>query len=81
MPPRPLPELRTEVVDTIEVAIVELRAIAQPRDIAELRELVMDANDAESQEQLEGILAHANNLIAFCEGRRLSGVVTPRVFR
>ena len=46
-------EKKDEVVEFIEVAIVELRGVAQPRDVAELRELAMDAKDAESAEQLE----------------------------
>jgi hypothetical protein len=70
-------ELRVEVVEFIEVAIVELRGVAQPRDIAELRELAMDARDAESDDELHGILAHAKNLREFCEKRTMSRATTP----
>lgn len=65
-------EKRDEVVEFIEVAIVELRGVALPRDIAELRELAMDAKEAETIEQLDRILAQAKNLRAFCEQRKKS---------
>ena len=72
-------ELRYEVLEFIEVALVELRGEAQPQDLAALRELSMDANDAESLEQLEGILAQAKNLRRFCENRAKSLAGTPRI--
>jgi hypothetical protein len=65
-------EQRDEVVEFIEVAIVELRNFAQPRDIAELRELEMDARDATTNDQLGEILRQAQNLRAFCEQRKRS---------
>jgi hypothetical protein len=65
-------EKREEVVEFIEVALVELRGAAQPRDFAELRELAMDAKDAETPEQLDHILKQAQNLRAFCEQRKKS---------
>jgi hypothetical protein len=65
-------EFRNEVIEFIEIAIVELRAMAQPREIAELRELAMDARDADALEQLESILAQAKNLREFCEKRTRS---------
>jgi hypothetical protein len=65
-------DFRTEVTEFIEVAIVELRTMAQPREIAEMRELGMDARDAETKEQLDSILAHAKNLREFCERRTRS---------
>jgi len=67
-----VPEKRHEVIEFIEVAIVELRGVAQPRYIAELRELAMDAKDAESDAQLDEILEQARNLREFCEKRKLS---------
>jgi hypothetical protein len=65
--------LRDEVILTIEVALVELKAIAQPRDLAQLNELLADAKDAEDSEQLMRILEQAKSLRAFCEGRHDSG--------
>ncbi len=65
-------EKRDEVVEFIEVAIVELRGVALPRDIAELRELEMDAKEAETPEQLDRIHAQATNLRTFCEQRKKS---------
>ncbi len=69
-------QLRDSVVDMIEIALVELRAVAQPRDIAQLSELLLDAKDAEDDEQLQRIQAQAKSLIAFCESRRASGAGT-----
>lgn len=75
-------EKREEIVEFIEVAIVELRGVAQPRDIAELRELEMDAKEADTAEQLERILEQATNLRAFCEQRkRSSGDVRSVLFQ
>ena len=70
-------ELRAQVLEYIEVAIVELRGVAQPRDVAELRELAMDAEDAETTEQLTSIQQQAMNLRAFCERRKMSSVKSP----
>ena len=72
-------ELRAQVLEFIEVAIVELRGVAQPRDVAELRELAMDAEDAETAEQLASIQQQAENLRAFCERRKMSSVKSPTI--
>ncbi len=66
-------ELRDSVVDLIEIALVELRTVAQPRDLAQLSELLLDAKDATDDEQLRRIEEHAKSLRAFCEARRASG--------
>jgi hypothetical protein len=65
-------EKREEVAGFIEMALVELGGAAQPRDIAELRELAVDARDAETPQQLELILQQAQNLRTFCEQRKKS---------
>lgn len=72
-------EARHEVIEFIEIAKVELKGIAQPRDIAELNELMLDANDAESEEQLSAIYAQAKNLREFCERRSKSTGNMPRI--
>jgi hypothetical protein len=66
---------RADVIENIEIAIVELRDCAQPRDVAELRALVLDAKEAESEKVLEEIVVHVENLRAFCEARKKSGGV------
>ena len=66
-------DLQESVVETIEIALVELRGIAQPRDIAQLSELLLDAKDTEDVEQLERIRQQVNALRSFCEGRHESG--------
>jgi len=63
---------RAEVIEHIEVAVVELKNDAQPRDLAELRALALDAKDATTDAELDDILMHAKNLIAFCEERTKS---------
>lgn len=62
-------DLSAEVREYIEVTIVELKDIAQPKEIAQLRELAMDADEADSVEQLTSIRKQAQNLRAFCEKR------------
>jgi hypothetical protein len=68
--------LRDEVIMVIEVALAELKGIAQPRDVAQLSELLADAKDAEDAEQLTRIREQAKSLRAFCEGRHESGAGT-----
>jgi hypothetical protein len=75
-----LAQLKAEIVAYIEVALVELKATAQPRDIAEFRELAMDAEDADSVEGLNLIQAQAKNLREFCEKRARSTGHFPSVF-
>jgi hypothetical protein len=67
--------LRDEVIELIEVTLVELKNIAQPRDLAELSELLADAKNTEDAEQLTRILEQAKSLRAFCESRHDSGSV------
>jgi hypothetical protein len=61
--------LRDSVVESIEIALVELRRLAAPHEMAELSELRLDARDAESEAQLRAIEAHLEVLRAFCERR------------
>jgi hypothetical protein len=63
---------RAEVVEMIEIALVELRSIAQPHEIASLNELLFEAQDATAAEQIEAIAEQVNGLRAFCENRHRS---------
>ena len=63
---------RTDVVESIEIALVELRGVAQPHEVASLHELSLDAAEAESDEQLARIAAQVESLREFCERRNLS---------
>ena len=65
-------ERRAQVVEEIEIALVELRSIAQPHEIASLNELLFDAQDATSADQLEPIIEQVKSLRAFCENRHRS---------
>ena len=66
-------DLKSEIIEFIEIALVELRGVAQPRDFAALRELLLDARDAKDAVQLTRIREQAEALRAFCEGRHDSG--------
>jgi hypothetical protein len=72
-------DLRDEIVEDIEVALVELRAVAQPHELASLRELRLDAKDAESQDQLEKIAKQVKSLLAFCRSRAMTNQAIPAV--
>lgn len=63
---------RAEVVEEIEIALVELRSLAQPHEIASLNELLFDAQDATAPEQLEPIIEQVKSLREFCENRHRS---------
>ena len=63
---------RARVIEMIEIALVELRSIAQPHEIASMNELLFDAQDATEEEQLVAIAGQVNGLRAFCEGRHRS---------
>jgi hypothetical protein len=64
---------RREISETVEILVVELRGIAQPHEIAQLRELALDAADAEAPEQLAKIATQIESLKAFCLNRAMSG--------
>jgi hypothetical protein len=61
-----------EINEVVETLVVELRGTAQPHEIAQLRELALDATDAESPEQLEQIAAQVESLRVFCLNRAKS---------
>jgi hypothetical protein len=63
---------REQITETIEITVVELRGVAQPHEIAHLRELALDAADAEDQEQLLLIARQVDSLRTFCMGRAKS---------
>ena len=52
--------------------VVELRGLAQPHEIAHLRELALDATEAETPEQLDQIARQVESLRAFCMNRAKS---------
>ena len=61
----------------IAVAIVDLRDVAQPRDLAQLRELELDAFETDSPDQLRRIAEQAENLRRFCLSRKKSAESVP----
>ncbi len=70
---------RTNIIASIEATIGELKSMALPRDLAELRELVNDAKAAASREQLQQILRQATNLREFLERRKKSTHKQPTI--
>ncbi|MGO8997066.1 MAG: hypothetical protein ACLQVI_27440 [Polyangiaceae bacterium] len=63
---------REEISETVESLVVELRGVAQPHEIAQLRELALDAAEAEAPEQLAKIAAQVESLRVFCLNRAKS---------
>jgi hypothetical protein len=63
---------RAEILESIEVAVVELKRLALPHEIAQLRELAVDAADAQTIEQLEQIAKQVESLQTFCLSRAKS---------
>ncbi len=61
-----------EINEVVETLVVELRGTAQPHEIAQLRELALDARDAETPEQLTQIAAQVESLRVFCLNRAKS---------
>jgi hypothetical protein len=64
--------IRAEINETIEVAVVELKSVALPHEIAHLRELAVDAAEAETEEQLRQIAQQVESLRTFCQNRARS---------
>ncbi len=68
---------KDELIEHIEITLVEVRGVAQPNDMAELNSLLLDAREAESEDQLDAIWRQVDNLRRFCESRRVSSIVLP----
>jgi hypothetical protein len=64
--------LREEVIEAIEIARAELRPIAQPHEIAQLGELLLDAREATDEDQLRKISDQLRSLREFSESRHKS---------
>ena len=68
-----------KLVASIESTIRALHDIAQPYEIARLRELVADVRIVENGEQLEAIEEEVSRLRRFCEQRLKSSARNPAV--
>jgi hypothetical protein len=64
---------REEIDETVATLVVELKGIAQPHEIAQFRELALDAADADAPDQLAKIAAQIESLRNFCLSRAMSG--------
>ncbi len=65
------PMKREELSEEIEIALVELKEIAQPHELSTLREMALDAREAE-ESQLPAIYEQLRSLRKFCESRKKS---------
>lgn len=63
---------KQEVMEYIEEALAELRSVAPPRDLASLRELLLDVEETTEPEDLRHIAEQAQNLRSFLEKRAKS---------
>jgi hypothetical protein len=61
-----------DITETIQVAVVELKGVALPHEIAHLHELAADAAEAETEEQLAQIAKQVDSLRTFCQSRARS---------
>jgi hypothetical protein len=61
-----------EITEGIEAVMLELREVAQPHEIAQLYDLVNDAAQAQTPEQLRQIATQVKSLRAFCLSRTKS---------
>jgi hypothetical protein len=68
---------QAEILEMIEVAIVELKGVAQPHEIAHFRELALDAKEADTPDALATIYQQVKSLRTFCENRAKSGAAYP----
>jgi hypothetical protein len=68
---------RAEIQELIEVALIELKGVIQPHEVAQLRELGLDAEDTESPDALANIVQQVASLREFCEKRAKSGAAFP----
>jgi hypothetical protein len=64
---------REAITETVATLVVELKGIAQPHEIAQLRELALDAEETSEAEQLRLIAAQVESLRLFCLNRAQSG--------
>jgi hypothetical protein len=72
-------DLRAEVIESIDIALVELRSIAQPYELTQLNELRLDAEEATDEEQLRKIADQLRSLREFSEMRHRSESVLKAV--
>jgi hypothetical protein len=64
--------VRAAVIDLIDIALVDLKEVAQPHEIASLNELRIDAQDAIDEATLRQIERQVESLRDFCEKRKRS---------
>ena len=70
---------KDDLIEHIEITLVEVKGVAQPNDMAELSSLLLDAREAESEEQRVAIRRQVDNLRAFCESRTMSSIALQKV--
>ena len=71
---------RDDLVERIEGALIDWKAVARPSELAELAELLLDAKEAKTDEELRALDAQFRGLEAFIASRKTSsaGFVSPK---
>lgn len=63
---------RDDLVERIEVALIDWKPVARPSELAELAELLLDAKEAKTDEDLRALDTHFRGLEAFIASRKTS---------
>lgn len=63
---------RDDLVERIEVALVDWKSVARPSELAELAELLLDAKEASTDEDLRALDTQFRGLEAFIASRKTS---------
>ncbi len=73
------PDRREQLTLDLEVALVDWKGFAQPHELAQLAELLLDAKDAATELELEQLAAQFRSLERFVASRRASTAVMSAV--
>jgi len=68
---------REDLVENIEIALSDWKPYAQPHELTELAELLLDAKDAEDQGEIDRVESQFRGLERFVESRKASSAGFP----
>lgn len=68
---------REDLIESIEIALTDWKPYAQPHELAELAELLLDAKDADEQGEVDRVDAQFRGLERFVESRKASSAGFP----
>lgn len=61
-----------ELIEQIEIALVDWKSFAQPADLTELAELLLDVRDASDPDEIKRLEAQFQHLESFVASRKAS---------